>query len=92
MQEARWIRKIVGAIKSLVNANKLSLECTRVLDKGMLLLVLIYSSTTMVWNVMYRSKMQSVQMNNIWGWGLGLRRIDKMRNERHRALWLEGRE
>src|SRR5678816_3422023 len=51
----------------------------------MLLPVLLYSSETMVWNKKYRSKVQSVQMDNLRGM-LGVRRIDKMRNESIREL------
>src|SRR5678816_2500347 len=39
----------------------------------------------MVWNKRYRSKVQCVQMDNLRG-VLGVRRIDKMRNERIREL------
>src|SRR5678816_32877 len=39
----------------------------------------------MVWNKKYRSKVHCVQMNNLRG-VLGVRRIDKMRNERIRKL------
>src|SRR5678816_2220515 len=78
-------RKVAGAIKSLVNAKGLSLECARVLHEGMLLPVLLYSSETMVWNKKYRSKVQCVQMGNLRG-VLGVRRIDKIRNERIRAV------
>ena len=49
-------RKMAGAIKSLVDAKGISLECARVLHDGMLLPVLMYSSETMVWNKRYRYK------------------------------------
>jgi hypothetical protein len=78
-------RKVAGAIKSLVNAKSLSLECTRVLHESMLLPVLMYGSEAMVWNPKYRSKVQAVQMDNLRGI-LGVRRIDKMRNEHIREL------
>src|SRR5678815_2338385 len=78
-------RKVAGAIKSFMNVKGLSLECARVLHEGMLLLVLLYSSETMVWNKKYRSKVQRVQMDNLRGM-LGVRRIDKKRNERIREL------
>src|SRR5678815_3865859 len=73
-------RKVASAIKSLVNVKGLSLECARVLHEGMLLPVLLYSSETMVWNKKYRSKVQCVQIDNLRG-VLGVRRIDKVRNE-----------
>src|SRR5678815_335511 len=41
----------------------------------------MYSSESMVWNKRYRSKVQCVQMDNLRS-VLGVRRIDKMRNER----------
>src|SRR5678815_5559529 len=78
-------RKVAGAIKSLVDVRRLSLECARVLHESMLLPVLMYSSETMVWNKRYRSKVQCVQMDNLRG-VLGGRRIDKMRSERIREL------
>src|SRR5678816_2738899 len=40
-------RKMAGAIKSLVDAKGIRLECARVLYDGMLLPVLMYSSETM---------------------------------------------
>src|SRR5678815_5825754 len=49
------VRKVAGAIKSLVNVKGLRLECARVLHEGMLLPVLLYSSETMVWNKKYLS-------------------------------------
>src|SRR5678815_5288590 len=78
-------RKVAGAIKSLVDVKRLSLECARVLREDMLLPVVMYSSETMVWNKRHRSKVQCVQMNNLRG-VLGVRRIDKMRNERIREM------
>src|SRR5678816_2448976 len=78
-------RKVVGEIKSLVDKKRLSFECARVLYEGKLLLVLMYNSETIVWNKRYRTKFQCVQMDNLKG-VLGVRRIDKMRNERIREL------
>jgi hypothetical protein len=78
-------RKVAGAIKSLVNAKGLSLECMKVLHESMLIPVLMYGSESMVWKKRYRDKMQAVQMDNLRG-VLGVRRIDKMRNERIREL------
>src|SRR5678815_4983448 len=78
-------RMVAGAIKSLVNVKGLSLECARALHEGMLLPVLLYSSETMVWNKKYRSKVQCVQMDNLRDM-LGVKRINKMRNELIREL------
>ena len=51
----------------------------------MLIPELMYGSESMVWCEKYRSKMQAVQMYNLRG-VLGVRRIDKMRNEVIREL------
>ena len=69
-----------------MDVKRLSLECASVLRDGKLLPVLMYSSKTMVWNKRYRSKVQCVQMDNLRG-VLGVRRIDKMRNERITELY-----
>ena len=60
-------RKAACAIRSLVNAKGLSLDCTRVLHEDMWLSVLMYSRETILWNKRDRSKMQSVQKNNLGG-------------------------
>ena len=60
-------RKVAGAIKSLVDVKRLSLECASVLREGMLLPVLMYSSESRVWNKRYRSKVQCIQMTNLRG-------------------------
>src|SRR5678815_4290715 len=77
----RWLVQL----NPLVNTKGLSLEWASVLHEGMLLPMLMYSSETMVWNKRYRSKVQCVQMDNLMGM-LGVRRIDKIRNERMRVL------
>ena len=41
-------RRVVGAIRSLVNASGLQLECARVLHDSLLVPVLMYSSETMI--------------------------------------------
>ena len=41
-------RKVAGAIRSLVNAMDLQLECGRVLHKTLLVSVLMYASETML--------------------------------------------
>jgi hypothetical protein len=76
---------VAGAIKSLVNAKSLSIECTRVLHESMLVQTLLYGSEVTVWCPKYRSRVQAVQMDNLRS-VLGVRRIDKMRNERIREL------
>ena len=42
-------RRIAGAIRSLINANDLQLECARFLHETLLALVLMYGSETMLW-------------------------------------------
>ena len=42
-------RKVAGAIKSLVNAKVLKLECSKVLHEGLLVPVLLYGNETMIW-------------------------------------------
>ena len=44
-------RKVVGAIRYLVNARSLHLECARVLHESLLIPVLMYGSETMKWKV-----------------------------------------
>ena len=41
-------RKVVGAIRSLVNARDLQLECARVMHETLLVPVLMYGSETML--------------------------------------------
>ena len=65
-------RRVAGAIKSLVNARKLQLECARVLQESMLVPVLTYGSETMIWKE--RSRIRAVQMNNLRCL-LGIRRM-----------------
>ena len=78
-------RRVAGAIKSLVNTKGLSMECTRVLHESMLVQTLLYGSEITVWYEKYRSRVQAVQMDNLRS-VLGVRRIDRMRNERIREL------
>lgn len=52
-------RNVDGTIKSLINTRGLSLDCDRVLNEGMILLMLIQKSETMVWNKLERSKVCS---------------------------------
>ena len=41
-------RRVVGAIRTLVNARSLQLECARVLHESLLVPVLTYGSETMI--------------------------------------------
>ena len=65
-------RKVAGAIRSLVNARSLQLECARVLHESLLVPVLTYGSETMIWR-------EAVQMDNLRGL-LSIRRMDKVPN------------
>ena len=59
--------------QSLVN--DLQLECARGLHEDLLLPVLMYGSETMQWREKERSRVSSVQMDNLKGL-LGIRRMD----------------
>ena len=50
-------RRVAGAIRSLVNAWDLQLECARVLHETLLAPVLTYGSETMLWKEKERSTM-----------------------------------
>ena len=78
-------RRVAGAIRFLVNVRSLHLECARVLHESLLMPVLTYSSGTMIWREKERSRIRTVQMDNLRG-PLGIRRIDKVPNTRIRQL------
>jgi hypothetical protein len=78
-------RRVAGAIKTLANTKNLSLECIRRLHECMLVPVLMYGSEVTVWSQKNISRIQAVQMDNLRGI-LGVRKIDKMRNEYIREL------
>ena len=75
-------RRIAGAIRSLVNARSLQLQCKRVL----LVLALRYGSETMIWREKERSRVRAVQMANLRGL-LGIRRMHKVPNVQIRQLY-----
>ena len=59
-------RKVVGAFRSLVNCRSLQLECARILHESLLVPVLTYGSDdTMIWREKERSKIRTVQMENL---------------------------
>ena len=74
-------RRFAGAIRSLVNARDLQLECARVLHETLVVPVLLYSSETMLWKEKERSRVRAVQMDNLRGL-LGIRRMDRIPNAR----------
>ena len=54
------LRKVAGAINSLVNIRNLQLGCTRVLHEPLLTPVLTYGSKTMIWRKKERSRIWAV--------------------------------
>ena len=76
-------RMVAGAVRSMVNAMNLKLEGARVLHESLLVLVLIYSSETMIRREKERSSIRAVQMDNLRGL-LGIGRMDKAPNVRTR--------
>ena len=78
-------RKVAGAIRSLVNARDLQLECTRVVHETLLVHVLMCGNETMLWNEKKRSRVRAVQMDNLRGL-LSIRRMDRVPNARIKEL------
>ena len=68
-------RKVSDAIRSLVNARSLQLECARVFHETLLVPILMYGSETMIWKEEERSRIRAVQMDKIRSL-LGIRRMD----------------
>ena len=58
-------RRVAGAIRFLVNARSLQLECARILHNSLLVLVLMYGSESLVWREKERSRIRAVQMDNL---------------------------
>ena len=83
--EAECRRKVAGAIRSLVNAWSLWLECARVLHESLLVPIPMYVSKTMIWREKDRSRIRDVQMDNLRGL-LGIRRMNKVPNSWIRQL------
>ena len=80
------VEKVAGAIKSLVNARDLQLECAH---ETLLIPVVMYGSQTMSWKEKERFKIRAVQMDNLRRL-LGIRRMDRVPNARLRELVLSG--
>ena len=78
-------RRVAGAIKSLVNGKSLSFECIWVLHESRLVPALLYGNEITVWYPKYRLRVQAVHLDYLRS-VFGVRRIDKMRNERIREL------
>ena len=75
---------MAGAIRSLVNASDLQLECARFLDESLLVPDLMCGSERMLWKV-GRSGIRAVQMENLRGL-IGIRRMDRVLNTWVREL------
>ena len=71
-------RRVADAIRSVVNARGLLLECARVLHEALLVPVLIYGSVTMLCKK-ERYRIISVQMDSLTEL-LGIRRMDRVLN------------
>ena len=70
---------MTDAIRSLVNARDLQIECARVLHEILLVIVFTYGSETMLWKEKERSKIRAVQIDNLRGLH-GIRRLDRVPN------------
>ena len=54
-------RRVAGAIRSMVNARNLQLECARVFHESLLVPALTYCIETVIWREKERSKIRTVQ-------------------------------
>ena len=73
-------RRVSGAIRSLVNARNLQLECARVMNETLIVPVLTS------WDEKERSRISAVQIDNLRGL-LSIKRMDRVSNARIRELW-----
>ena len=78
-------RRVAVAIRSLVNARSLQLESASILHESLIVPVLTYGSETMIWREKERSRVRTIQMDNLIGL-LGIRRLDKVPNARIRRF------
>ena len=60
-------RKVTGAIRSLVNARCLQIECARMIHEGLPLPLLLYASETMIRREEERFRIRAVQMDSLGG-------------------------
>ena len=58
-------RKVLGAIRSLVNGRSLQLESASVLHEALVVSVLLYDGETMVWREKESSRIRAQQMDNL---------------------------
>ena len=69
-------KRLAGAIRSIVNARGLQIECARVLRETLLVPVLTYGSETMLWMV-ERPRIRVIQMEKLRGL-LGFKMMDRV--------------
>ena len=72
-------RRVAGAIRFLVNARNLQLECARVLHETFLVPILVYGSKTMLWKEKERFRIRVVQMDTLREF-LGIRKMYRVPN------------
>ena len=72
-------RRVAGAIRSLVKARDLQIECARILHKKLLIPPLMYGSETMLWKEREKSRIRALRMNNLRGL-LGIKRMNRFPN------------
>ena len=72
-------RRVASAIRSLVYAMDLQLECARILQEPLFVPVLMYGSKTMIWKEKERFRIRDVQMETLRSL-LGIRKMDKFQN------------
>ena len=58
-------RRAAGTFRALISARDLQLECARVLHETLLVPVLLYGSETMLWKEREKSRVRSIQMDNL---------------------------
>ena len=71
--------RVSGAIRSLVNARDLKIECATVLHEKLFVPVLTYGSEKMLWKEKERSRIRAVQMDNLRSL-LSFRRMNRVPN------------
>ena len=77
-------RKVAGAIRYLVHARSLQLECTGVLHESLLVFVLTDGSEKLIWREKQSSRIRAIQIESLRDL-LGIRRMDKVPNTRIRT-------
>ena len=74
-------RRVAGAIRSLVNARSLQLECARILHESLLMFVLTYDIERMIWRKKEKYRIWVVQIDSLRVL-LGIGLMDKVPNAR----------